>query len=171
MKKIILEGPDLAGKTTLINELLKIKKFNNSLVIKNNFIPKNYEEHTKLMDKYFELLVFSNKLFSYNYIFFDRLFLSEIVYGKLLRNYNCSNEEKLLNLIKSNIYEKIILLLPPLETLENRWNIRGDSRINKSQLKEIYNLYEELKISIPKEKLILLEDTNEYLIRALGNDL
>jgi len=102
MKKIILEGPDLAGKTTLINELLKIKKFNNSLVIKNNFIPKNYEEHTKLMDKYFELLVFSNKLFSYNYIFFDRLFLSEIVYGKLLRNYNCSNEEKLLNLIKTS---------------------------------------------------------------------
>src|SRR6266498_3187089 len=76
---IIVEGPDGSGKTTLVNELFYIFKEQFPLAIAHSPGPRPHVvEHT------FEAFAYEVKGGN-RPVIHDRLFFSELVYGKILR--------------------------------------------------------------------------------------
>ena len=91
--KFIFEGPDGSGKTTLIDEL--VKSFPNFQVIKETGAF-NKESYINSIYKTFK------EMKSDQDIFFDRSYyiLTEMVYGKVLRNFSMVESQDFENLIQ-----------------------------------------------------------------------
>ena len=104
IEKIIIEGPDLAGKTTLFNKMHKISKFRWNIQ--------------------------------------DRSALSMLVYAKM---YDRDTFHLVENLKKElfNLNNQIVLLLPPIEVLSNRFQKRGDPIQNLTTLRKLHKLFSE----------------------------
>ena len=75
---IIVEGPDLAGKTTIIENLGK--RLNQGIIIKNLYKPKT--ENGQIWNQYFNILetIRESKL---NTFILDRFYPSQLVYSIL----------------------------------------------------------------------------------------
>ena len=80
MTVLIIEGPDLSGKTTAIEKIAK--HFNSGFILKNAMKPKKKEDSTKLYEHYRYLLgmVFDSPE---SVIILDRFFPSQAVYSYL----------------------------------------------------------------------------------------
>lgn len=119
---IIVEGPDGAGKTTLIRQLQK--EF--GLEVAPRVVSKNAEALVDLKD-----WVAQNLEDGFQYKIFDRhRLISEFIYGPLLRKEQQPGFDNIVWAYSSlyNLYELVgpvvIYCLPPLETV--RKNILGD---------------------------------------------
>ena len=104
IEKIIIEGPDLAGKTTLFNKMHEISK--------------------------------------YRWNIQDRSALSMLIYAKM---YKRDTFHLIENFKKElfNLNNQIILLLPPIEVLAQRFQKRGDPIQNLITLKQLHKLFTE----------------------------
>ena len=129
---IIVEGPDLAGKTTLINQLN----------IKGEYDVVHFDAPDDDFDYKADYL---NVLDKENVIL-DRYFFSEIVYSKVFER-QCRLSAETMEKIKEKLKNKphtLIYINPGIETLKRRYRERGDELITESQIEKIVKEYENL---------------------------
>lgn len=131
---IIIEGIDGVGKTTLVYylETLGFKKYHFDYDIKN----------LDLLSKYMKILLLED-----DYIVLDRSFISEMVYGPVIRGISKLSIEAYTNLLISykNADAKIIYLTAPKEVLlQRRNNDKKDYEIIKYYYDELNKKYNEI---------------------------
>lgn len=122
---IILEGPDLSGKTTLYNEIHRLTK--------------------------------------YRWNIQDRSSLSMVCFA---RQYGRSEKSLRRALLKEITYlnNRMIVLLPDWDVIEERYKTRGDEIQTLSTLKDLYTIFQ--------EEVTLLEGLpNVHVIRDVKDDL
>ncbi|MNU34852.1 SPBc2 prophage-derived uncharacterized protein YorR [compost metagenome] len=120
--KIILEGPDGAGKTTLALQLSLMTGY----PIQHRSKPET-EEEKQLM--YFE---YEEMCHSYTDLIVDRCWYSEMVYGKVMRDQSYIDSNQMLYFedgIKSFGGGMIIHCTDKIETLWERLQSRGEDYI------------------------------------------
>lgn len=131
---IIIEGIDGVGKTTLVYylETLGFKKYHFDYDIKN----------LDSLSKYMKILLLED-----DYIVLDRSFISEMVYGPVIRGISKLSIEAYTNLLISykNADAKIIYLTAPKEVLlQRRNNDKKDYEIIKYYYDELNKKYNEI---------------------------
>lgn len=138
---IIVEGPDGAGKTTLINKLLATYKDSKVFKFSN---PKNPNEEQLSM--YANALVAAAK--ECETVIFDRSWFSELVYGPIVRGTHIFNNwqlETLDNIVRGLGGGMVIYVTADINTLWRRCQKRGETYIKtKAQLDELRLKYEEV---------------------------
>jgi len=143
---ILVEGADCTGKSTLIQKMIeKVQKDKNSLYYVHNGLYPNSKE---AFDAYDDQIQISNRLIrikplnsKYVICIFDRGAISEFIYGKIIRRYDCFIDLTLyLNLVASNQEFKLILCMPPIEFCIENWQKRLKQEYvqKKDLLIEIY---------------------------------
>lgn len=113
--QLIIEGCDCVGKTTLIEELKKRDFFENFAYLHNG-APANIIEATKFMSANIHAIMSD----SINTIY-DRSYLSERVYGPIMRNWYPSNALSD-NMLRANDNVFLVLLHAPANVVQNRFD-------------------------------------------------
>lgn len=122
-KYMILEGPDLSGKTTLYNELHKQTK--------------------------------------YKWNIQDRSALSMLCYARLYGRNVEEYRQKLHNEI-NDLNNRMIVLLPPFDVIEKRYESRGDEIQDLDSLRRLYDIFaEESKKIHPRPNVMVLMQDND----------
>lgn len=129
--RLILEGPDCAGKSTMAKELAERLQLD---IIKSTYYG------PKTSDAYRERLACQGAVI-------DRCWISEVIYSKYFEHISDVDDftDKLLNdiCIKRNI--PIIVMLPPIDVIIQRMLERGDDfySVVSPNVHAIYKDYEE----------------------------
>ena len=142
MVVLLLDGPDLSGKSTAIEKIGK--RLNAGITLKNLFKPSKPNDE-EIYRAYFDILMRTD---GFDNVVLDRFFPSQAVYSILrgadeMRNINILHLEEQC-VARGDIY---IYLDTPLETLKERYKVRGDEHIKIEQLemlKKRYDLYYDL---------------------------
>ena len=114
--QLILEGPDLSGKTSLYNALHKSTDFRWNIQ--------------------------------------DRSALSMLCYARLYGRPTARERGRLQNEL-NNLNNRVILLLPPFSTIEERYYSRGDEIQNIDSLRKLYDIFVEESEKIRKRPTVL----------------
>ena len=142
--RIILEGPDCSGKTTLAKHLLnhfaKHSQIHNSLDENKNFVWRDLDrnilkKHKYLRASHIESLEKKN-------IIIDRFWPSEFVYGNLFRKkieYNITDLKH-----EAETYDPIYIgCLPPKDLVAKRFAMRAaENEEDFSTVENVYDMYE-----------------------------
>lgn len=146
---IIVEGPDLAGKSTFITH------FDDNKYIKHHF---GAESAIKTAAGYFEMMATSmTKLWKDAIILkkdliIDRSWISDAAYehirkdgGRVTDFYKLQYSGLFLGM-----FRKIatVILIPPFNIIEERYNIRGDDYVTLEQLEKAYKYYNTMRYDI-----------------------
>ena len=145
---LIVEGPDLSGKTYAIEKIAK--HFNSGFVLKNSFKPKSKTDTPTIYAKYVKLLNLAKYYLSFNkdeLIILDRFYPSQAVYSYLrgLDELDSPN----INFIEDQCLKdncKMIYVDTDIKLLEERYDKRGDEHISKAKLLELKKRYDEFMI-------------------------
>jgi len=159
---LIIEGIDGVGKTTLSNQL------ENDGFIKYHF---DYDEETDdLFEKYNNVLL--KNINDLNKMVFDRSFISEMVYGPVLRGKSRLSEDEFKNLLISYHEQgcKIVFMTASKETLLSR---REDDSNDLLIINEYYEQQNDqyrkvMELSKTYIEMIML-DTNDIPIESMEN--
>ena len=139
---IILEGPDGAGKTTLYNKIFNKFYYKHFGLISDPFV----EYHDAIVD-----LCFNKRL----NVAFDRLYISELIYGKFIRNdvRLTDGHVRMLERLLMTVNSIIIFVLPSFKTCYSNFVIRDEYLKSKTDLRKIYDGYKKfidtVKINLP----------------------
>jgi thymidylate kinase len=136
MKRIIIiEGPDGAGKTTLVDLLA-----GDYVVTKHG----SYPDEAQIWKRFFDSMLpaYSDKAD----VLLDRSWISEPIYGAVYRhglNRIEPWQKRLLEHITDKCETKIVWCLPPVEVCIDVFNSRKESEMldDEFQLREVYSLY------------------------------
>ena len=148
--KLIIEGPDLAGKTTVIETVAKF--YNKGFTLKNNYKPKTRKDSKLIYEQYWMII---NLIKDQDFVILDRFYPSQAVYSYMRgQNELESPQIRLLDreCRKDYLY---IYIDTPLEELKERYLKRGDEHVsieNLDLLKTRYDRFYELT-SLKKLKL------------------
>src|SRR5947209_354454 len=128
---IIVEGPDGAGKTTLIKRLLEDGVINKSY-------PSPWQDDVLQFEANILRAVKENG--SNFRVAYDRFFYSELVYGPVIRHRCCFDLHQLHRIHQTinNSASVIVLCLPPLEEIQLN---QKDRETLGEFIPEIYELY------------------------------
>lgn len=153
--KLIIEGPDLSGKTYAIDRIAK--HFNSGFTLKNNFKPINKISSATIYKQYWHIL---NLIKKEPFVILDRFFPSQAVYS-YLRGVDefISREINGLDLYCKENDFIYIYLDTPMNILLERYDQDGDEHIKKEELKTLKERYDQFfEITIMKKiKLNTLE--------------
>lgn len=141
---VLIEGPDCAGKTTLLETLIG----ENDERIHNGVYPSQAEA----------LLAYKNQYYYYDLnlsddekgnLFIDRAHWSEEVYGSVLRDKGVSDKDwKEQEDLVNKAHGFVILCLPPKDLATTRWaerNANNEEFVTKAdQYDKIYDGYNEI---------------------------
>lgn len=135
----IIEGPDGAGKTTLVEQL---RKSNYNAVVKHFGAPQTPEE----ADNYYK--VYANAINDKRddeVLIFDRSWYSDMVYGPVMRNREEMTQEHA-DMLSAMVVARgggiIIYCTAPIKTLWARCQRRGETYLqSQAQLQSISILY------------------------------
>ena len=118
INKIIVEGPDCSGKSTLVERLKNSLRWDAKSL--------HHKDSPSWSDKYFQFKRYLSEYATNDKTILDRSHFSEIVYSELWRDELpfTSNEKLLLNGIAQH-NSLIILACPNLETLQKRYLSRN----------------------------------------------
>ncbi len=131
IRRIIVEGPDRSGKSTLVKALKDILGWDSK-----------YLGHKNVKDQYQRYL---EEYALNDRVVFDRSHVSEIVYSKLWDRPLISKDDvKILDYISSR-NGLIIFALPPLEVVLERHNNTEGQKISVDDLVRSYDLFREIK--------------------------
>lgn len=147
---IHLEWVDLCWKTTLIDKMSKL--FKNVLILSTPkwYLPRKdkKEEREKIREFYVQRLNEVEKMLEEHpdeNIILDRFFFSELVYGKVIRNYDSEDmreyQEQVFNRIQEiedKFWYALIYLSDKTESIWNRYLEKGDDYIKDK--KHYHNL-------------------------------
>jgi thymidylate kinase len=169
MKLLIIEGPDLSGKSTAIEKIAKL--LNNGFTIKNNYKPKDHNSK-KIYYTYRKYLdMIKCEWFEDVFVIFDRFYPSQAVYSILRGTEELySFEIKLLEKETYNLGGILIYLDTKEKDLLKRYDHRGDEHVKKEQLLMIKRRYDEFyeMTILPKIKIDTTEkDWLEKLIKFI----
>lgn len=140
---IILEGADLAGKSTLANQLQTLGY---------TIVKCSQPEPGKAYQEYVEKILTSDYL-----TVFDRHFLGELVYGPIKRGTCQLTDEMVMNIIRllQARNAKLIYCKAPLDFIKQKFKERGEDYVT---IKEIKLLREEYERQLPFiEKHLVVE--------------
>lgn len=143
--KIILEGPDCAGKTRLA-EALK-EKLTDYLYIHHGLYKHAYGPHK-------ESLKLTN-------VIIDRHWPTELIYGTVFRSgpvYNINQMEE--DARRNDVNTKFILCLPPKAKVLARFEERNNPDITFEQMGKVYDSYVLLKNMFPYFKIFNYAENN-----------
>lgn len=147
--RVILEGPDGAGKTTLAQDLVNHIPF---LQIHHEGVP----ERRDLLQYYAALLIEKD-----DHVF-DRLHVGELVYGPIVRGQEFLGGQLGLRLMKRLIVAldaRVIYCLPEYEVAELNWRVKHSEKIEYVANVELYGrIYDRYAI------LSLMDDTTKHLV-------
>jgi thymidylate kinase len=152
MKRLIIEGPDLSGKSTAIEKIAK--HFKNGFLIKNLYKPKQFHD-TEIYKQYWRIIHFINSIeeVKNNFFILDRFYPSQAVYS-ILRNDDemDSGDIKDLDGYCANMNFIYVYITAPLDVLRGRFQARGDEHIKIEQLELLKMRYDEFyeKTLLPK---------------------
>lgn len=135
----IVEGPDGAGKTTLVEQL---RKSNYNAVVKHFGAPQTPEE----ADNYYKVYASAiNDKRDDEVLIFDRSWYSDMVYGPVMRNRQEMTQEHadmLSAMVVASGGGIIIYCTAPIKTLWARCQHRGETYLqSQEQLQSISILY------------------------------
>ena len=140
LRVIIVEGPDAAGKTALINRI--IKKFPGILIkITDRPIDAREEEREKIKSRYRSVIKMIKDNPEVTFIL-DRFFPSEIVYCKK-RGYDVSHDLEFKE-YETFIWSKphlVIFCNPGKEIIRSRIRTRGDDYVTEKENDEMLDRY------------------------------
>lgn len=168
MPIVIIEGPDLSGKSTAIEKLSK--KLNSGFVLKNAFKPR--EKDSVIFYQYESILA---GVMTYldrqpdQIIILDRFYPSEAVYS-YMRGYDELDSAQTHNMetLCSSINVKLIFIDTTVETLEDRYAKRGDEHIKLEQLKILKTRYDTFYDNCVLEKIKIDTTKEGWLDEAIA---
>jgi hypothetical protein len=139
MPIIVLEGPDMAGKTTLARQLAD--------TYQNSEIKRQGPPSGDILETYLrpiEEWASSLRTNESEHLILDRWHMGELVYGPLLRGESLLTERQAdyIDMVLQTFGCTFVHLTAPLNVLKDRYDIRGDNLIKKDQLKFISADYE-----------------------------
>lgn len=109
--KIIVEGPDGAGKTTLVNEIAEKYGLNKVVFTKNGY--KTFMSYMRYLDL--------------SHVVFDRCFISELIYAPTFNRHLVVDDHEIPILLRAYLSNSIVIILNSDEqTLKQRLVNRGD---------------------------------------------
>jgi hypothetical protein len=154
---IMLEGPDLAGKTTLAK---KLKKFVKGSTVVHRGPP-------ELPDPFGEYLTPLEEMYHSDGSFIlDRWHWGERVYGPIVRKKdmfsNPSFEYLEMACERYGVYR--VLRLPSVATLRQRWDEHGDDFIDASQHVDVIDAYTSMKRGsggVTVDRMLEMDDVNK----------
>lgn len=140
---IIIEGPDLAGKSTLVD---KLSKEYPGIVIKVSQRPMTKSKGEMILFKkhLYSVLDYVNHNRQTKTIVFDRFYPTEMVYSKVMRGYDSYDDgdfrdmERVIR-ARNHLY---IYCRPAIEILHERFHSRGDEHINIENFDELIARYD-----------------------------
>ncbi len=170
---IIVEGCDLAGKSTIVNALSKKMP---GIVMKITARPNSKDKHEihKLKTYYYSVLDYINRFYQSKVVILDRFFPSEMVYSKVKRGYEAFADLEYKEMEKVLGHRNHILIYcdPGKETILNRLRSRGDDYINETDIEHLLKRYEffmkrtslkVLRLDTNKTVETLLEEINKAI--------
>ena len=146
---IIVEGPDLAGKSTLITH------FDNDKYIKHHYgagpVIKTAAEYFKMMTLSLGDL-WKKAILAKKDLIIDRSWISDAAYEHVRKDGGrVTDSDKLeYNGLFLSMFRKIatVFLIPPFNIIEERYKNRGDGFVTIEQLKQAYKYYNDLSLAI-----------------------
>jgi len=154
MVVIIIEGTDLAGKSTVIEKLAKQFKNLNTLIIKNCLKPADLTETENIYEHYRTIitmcLVHKQTYGDDSIILLDRFYPSQLVYSYLrgrdeLEDYEVGegDGEEIEDLLLKLFDVRLIRVAADPEVLEKRFIERGDEHVDINQIYELDKRYDQ----------------------------
>jgi thymidylate kinase len=143
---IIIEGPDGAGKTTLAESL--------SEMLNARIVHFGTDKESKtLINKYTEIMLSSQN----ENLIIDRLWISEMIYSKVMREGNCRLTQVEINILSYIFYEmrgRLILCLPDYDICLANYlrNIENEYISNQTLYTQVYLEY--FKATVNQEKYL-----------------
>lgn len=140
MSIIVLEGPDLAGKTTLAQQLMRVNDGRGKTYIKRGPIREDpMLEYLRPLDA----LCSSNYTDMHQCLVLDRWHVGELIYGPLLRGRSQLTvpQANYIEMVMQSLGCIFIHVTSDVPTLQDRYDIRGDSLIKKEWLEQIQEDY------------------------------
>ncbi len=159
---IIIEGPDLVGKTTLVKRLSEYYQLPNTIDLFRFKDRKEYENNIDIAEKidYQWFKCFKNV----NFIA-DRGLISPIIYSKLWNRPNYMTINDILDEFPKVFF---IILCGDLDYVLTNHK-KGDILYNKEQLKNIYKLYDSLMYRIYENEYNNPEYNNRIFFMNINN--
>lgn len=152
----VLEGPDLAGKSTLAAKLASLSFAPADIVSFGP--PAEGTTSTQLLQEYMTNVL--NAGTSGATVIFDRLHIGEFIYGPTFRGKSLLSMRQIeaIDALLDGIGAVKIFVDAPDNTLAYRHTIRGDDMVDAKQLRHIAHSYRDL--------LLDLDDTGAYSLHG-----
>jgi len=162
---IIIEGCDLSGKSTVVEDLKRYYG-NGAVVFKNPIKPRTKNDQENIFVAYTVMFgmalkdEFKNKL-----VIFDRAYPSEMVYSKVKRNYEALNDLRWWKFDSNTAQEDVLMVYcyAPISNLRERLKVRGDDYVKAGELEKLVERYDRF---LKKTKLLYVKikstDTREH---------
>lgn len=173
MTILIIEGPDLSGKSTAIDIIGKY--FNSGFTLKNHYKPRKKEDSHKVYTQYKRITSIIDKFHNENpkqILILDRFFPSQAVYS-IFREQDERDWPDVKELEKHALMNDYIFILldTPLKVLQERFKEEGDEYVVSDQLKKIKERYDQYYqgVNMKKYRLNTLEkDWLKKLVRFIN---
>lgn len=139
MPIIVLEGPDLAGKTTVANQvsLDALMRSNTVISLKRGSIREDpMIEYLRPLDVLVEEPLRTT-------LILDRWHVGELIYGPILRGRSelTVRQADYIEMVLQSLGCAFIHVTAPVAVLQDRWDIRGDSLVKREWLHRISDEY------------------------------
>ena len=141
-KLFVVEGPDGAGKTTLIKQLSEALSWNTEVIHHGPYLDKN---DVQLRNIYLNSFVRDIEERNHNVIL-DRSWVSEVMYGTVVRDGSRINNANI-TMFEAHMRRlggSYIMCMPPVETCLDNYRARKEIEYleNEESLRTIYGLYD-----------------------------
>uniref|UniRef100_A0AAU6R6D7 Thymidylate kinase n=1 Tax=Micrococcus phage Kurnik TaxID=3092208 RepID=A0AAU6R6D7_9CAUD len=144
----VLEGPDLAGKTTLADEITKIHHERGDAVMKRKMSqPDREATQLDLFGEYFRAVQWAALTSERDtHVIFDRLHVGEWIYGHHKRGNSLLTFEQItaLDQLLDSVQAKKIFVDVEYDALALRYRQRGDDYVNLADLATISHDYRDM---------------------------
>lgn len=170
---VIIEGPDHAGKTTLIQHLQghfgdAVELSPSSRMTKDQRNDPRFRDPEAVKERVYSAICHKSPIASQGPVqVHDRLFFSELVYGEILRGKSCFNwaESVHIRRLLTAITPPIVFCLPPLESITSK--IYGSNEMEgvTDNITKIYQAYQALS-ALSNPRITLYDYTRGPAARA-----
>ena len=144
-KLFVVEGPDGAGKTTLIKQLEEALSWHTEVVHHGPYLDRSDVQLRNIYHNSFVRTMGERK----HNVILDRSWVSEVMYGTVVRDGSrISNADiKRFELHMRNVGGAYIMCMPPVETCLANYAARKEMEYleNEESLRTIYGLYDTFK--------------------------